>query len=241
MTRRSWREAVLAERRQESDSAHTLVLEVDGWPNHLPGQHLDLRLTAADGYQATRSYSLAAPLDQNRVEITVQRAPGGEVSPFLTDVLAVGDVLEVRGPIGGWFVWRPDEQGAVLLVGGGSGLVPLMAMVRSRPRGSAARFRLICSVRTPNDRLYAAELEDRAAQDEGLEVTWIYTRSAPAGHDRRAGRLTSSDVRDHGWQPEVTSMCFVCGPTGFVESTATLLLAAGHDPALVRTERFGNA
>jgi ferredoxin-NADP reductase len=217
------------------------VLEVDGWPEHLAGQHLDLRLTAEDGYQATRSYSLAAPLDGNRVAITVQRTSGGEVSPFLTDVLAVGDMLEVRGPVGGWFVWMPDHKGLVLLIGGGSGVVPLMAMVRARPRGSVASFRLIYSVRTPDDRLYAPELTRLATEDDGVDVTWIYTRSAPPGDSRPVGRLGPQDIRDHGWSPHLTPTCYVCGPTGFVESTAALLLAAGHDESRVRTERFGSA
>jgi ferredoxin-NADP reductase len=232
---------VLVDRRVETGTASTLAFEVKDWPGHLAGQHVDVRLTAEDGYQASRSYSLAAPADGDRIEITVQRLDDGEVSPFLTDELAAGDQLEVRGPFGGWFVWRTENPGPVLLVGGGSGVVPLMAMVRARAGVSRAPFRLLTSVRTPEDAIYAAELRRRAAEDPDLEVAWIYTRRGVEDGSRQPGRLRSEDLARHGWPPSLAPTCYVCGPTNFVEATAGLLLAAGHDAARIRTERFGGA
>ena len=238
--RRAWRRATLVERRAETVTAHTLVLEVDGWTGHLGGQHVDVRLTADDGYQATRSYSLAAPAVGPRLELTVQRVQDGEVSTYLTEVAAVGDEVEVRGPLGGWFVWRPEEKAPVMLVAGGSGLVPLMAMVRARAEaGSRAPFRLVASVRTPEDRLYADELRRRRSDDGGLDVTWLYTRRAPDGERRAPGRVTAADLAAHGWPPDFEPLVFVCGPTAYVETASTLLVEAGHDASRVRTERFG--
>ncbi len=232
---------MLLERRTESPSARTLVLQVDEWAGHLPGQHVDVRLTAEDGYQTARSYSLAAPPDGDRLEITVQRADGGEVSPFLADDLEVGDRVELRGPLGGWFVWRPEDPGPVLLVAGGSGVVPLMAMIRARAGVSRAPFRLIYSVRTPEDRLYAAELRRRAAEDGGLDVSYVYTREAPADSPRPPGRIRADDLVTHGWPPDFEPTCFVCGPTPLVEAVAGLLVGWGHDPGRIRTERFGGS
>ena len=233
--RLTWRTATLAEARPENATARTLVLDVPGWPGHLAGQHVDVRLTADDGYTAQRSYSMSAPADGERVEITVQSVADGEVSPYLVDVLAVGDAVEVRGPIGGWFVWRPEQLDPVLLVAGGSGVVPLMAMIRARRRsGNRSLFRLIYSVRTPADAYYADELRRRAQDDHGLEVTVVQTRF---GADAR--RITAADLATHGWPAELAPACFVCGPTGFVETVADILVALGHDPRRVRTERFG--
>ena len=229
------------DRRPETATASTLVLEVADWAGHLAGQHVDVRLTAEDGYQASRSYSIAAPADGDRIEITVQGLGNGEVSPFLTDDLAAGDPVEVRGPLGGWFVWRPEQLEPVLLVAGGSGVVPLMAMVRARAGVSRAPFRLVYSVRTPDDRIYAAELRRRASEDSGLDVAWVHTRAAPEGDSRPPGRLRPDDLAAHGWPPEFEPTCYVCGPTGFVEAAAVMLLAAGHDPTRIRTERFGGA
>jgi ferredoxin-NADP reductase len=217
------------------------VLRVDGWQGHVAGQHVDVRLTAEDGYQASRSYSLAAPPDGDRLEITVQRLSDGEVSPFLTDQLAVGDSVEARGPFGGWFVWRPADPGPVLLVAGGSGVVPLMAMIRARAGVSRAPFRLVYSVRTPADRIYATELRRRVAEHGGLDVAWVHTRTAPDGDPRPPGRLRAEDLAANGWPPDFEPTCYVCGPTGFVEAAATLLIGAGHEPARIRTERFGGA
>jgi ferredoxin-NADP reductase len=207
----------------------------------VPGQHIDVRLTAEDGYQAARSYSLAAPAADHRLEITVQRIDRGEVSPFLADDLQVGDRVEVRGPLGGWFVWRPDDPGPVLLVAGGSGVVPLMAMIRARAGVSRAPFRLIHSVRTPDDRIYAAELRRRAAEDGGLDVTYVYTRGAPEDSSRAPGRIRADDLVAHGWPPDFDPTCYVCGPTPLVEAVAGLLVGWGHDPGRIRTERFGGS
>lgn len=234
-----WRPAALVERSVETASAVTLVLEVEAWPGHLPGQHVDVRLTAGDGYQAVRSYSLAAPADGDDVGLTVARVDSGEVSPYLCDDFAVGDRVEVRGPLGGWFVWRADDTDPVFLVAGGSGLVPLMAMVRSRTGERAAPFRLVASVRSPGDLLYREELGRRASEDGRLDVSVIYTREAPAGHARPPGRITADDLVHDAATPDAAPTCYVCGPTGFVERTARLLLDVGHDPDRIRTERFG--
>ncbi|SCF05156.1 Ferredoxin-NADP reductase [Micromonospora viridifaciens] len=236
----TWRVARLAERRIETPTAQTLVLDVPGWPGHLPGQHLDVRLTAADGYQAARSYSLAAPVADERIALTVQRVPDGEVSPYLTDVYAEGDPVEVRGPVGGWFVWRTDETAPVLLVAGGSGVVPLMAMVRARrAAGSRAPFRLIYSVRGPADVFYADELRRRVRDDQGFDVAYVYTRRTPEGWRGEPHRIKLADVTAHGWPPDLEPLCYVCGPTGFVETVADLLVGLGHPTRRVKTERFG--
>jgi ferredoxin-NADP reductase len=230
---------VLVERSAETATAVTLVLEVDAWPGHLAGQHVDVRLTAEDGYQAVRSYSLAAPADGDHIRLTVARVESGEVSPYLCDSFAVGDRLEVRGPLGGWFVWRPDDRSPVLLVAGGSGLVPLMAMVRSRNGEYAVPFRLVASVRSPGDLLFQDELRRRASEDDGLDVVVLYTREAPAGHARAPGRITAEDLSPDGAEAADVPTCYVCGPTGFVEHAARLLVDVGHDPGRIRTERFG--
>ncbi|HEY3506549.1 MAG TPA: ferredoxin reductase [Actinocatenispora sp.] len=232
-----WRVATLVDATAETASARTLAFDVPDWPGHLAGQHVDVRLTADDGYQAQRSYSLAAPADGDRVLLTVQRVSDGEVSPYLTDTIRPGDPVEVRGPVGGWFVWRPDGTAPVLLVAGGSGVVPLAAMVRARrAAGSRVPFRLVHSVRTPADRYYAAEL---AAPLDGVDVAYVYTRETPDGWPRPPGRIGVADVNTHGWPPDLAPECFVCGPTGFVEAVANMLVALGHDPRHIRTERFG--
>jgi ferredoxin-NADP reductase len=229
-----WQRARLVERRAETASAVTLVLEPEEWPGHAPGQHADLRLTADDGYQAVRSYSLAGPAEDGRIAFTVQRVAGGEVSPYLCDDLPVGAFLEVRGPVGGWFVWRSTDTAPVLLVAGGSGIVPLMAMVRARrAAGSRVPFRLIYSARTKEDVLYAEELGKRVRDDAGLDVTYVFTREG----QRR--RINVGDVSAAGWPADFQPDCFVCGPTGFVETVADILVALGNEPRKVKTERFG--
>lgn len=239
--RLAWRVARLAEYRDETPTARTLVLVVPGWPGHLPGQHVDVRLTAADGYTAQRSYSVASATgERDRLALTVQRVPGGEVSPYLTARYAIGDPVEVRGPVGGWFVWHPASSDPVLLVAGGSGIVPLMAMIRTRAAAaSQAPFRLIYSVRTPADVYYPGELRARAGSDAGLAVTVTYSRQVPPGHARPPARLGGADLRRAGWPPGQAATCFVCGPTGFVETVADTLVSLGHDPGTIRTERFG--
>lgn len=232
-----WRAASLTERRQENLAATTLVLDVPGWPVHLAGQHVDVRLTAPDGYSTQRSYSIASAPGPEQVELTVQRVTDGEVSPYLVDVFGVGDAVELRGPIGGWFVWRPEQTEPVLLIAGGSGLVPLMAMIRARRAvGGRSPFRLIHSVRTPQDRLYQHEL---SRTDPGLDVSYVYTRAAPEASRRPPGRLKADDLVAAGWPPDVAPTVYVCGPTGFVESAADQLVGLGHAPERVRAERFG--
>ena len=183
-----WRVATVAAIREETVSARTLVLDVPDWPGHLAGQHVDVRLTAEDGYSTQRSYSLAS--DPSTVELTVQRVSRGEVSPYLCDVAEVGDQFELRGPVGGYFTWSPDRPEPVLLVAGGSGIVPLMAMIRTRAAAdSRVPFRLVYSVRDPSGVIYADELARRVRDDHGLDVTYVYTRETPPGWSRPAGRL----------------------------------------------------
>ncbi|MGK5678067.1 ferredoxin reductase [Actinoplanes sp. URMC 104] len=241
--RLTWRAATLAEARQETPSARTLVLDVPDWPGHLPGQHVDVRLTAEDGYRAQRSYSIASAWhedDPRRVELTVQRLDDGEVSPYLTDVVQVGEQIELRGPVGGWFVWREKQPAPVLLIAGGSGLVPLMAMVRARAvAGARQPFRLIYSVRTPEDVLYAGELRRRVRDDAGLDVHYVYTRKTPDGWPAPPQRIDVATLNTYGWPPDFAPDCYVCGPTTFVETAADILVALGHDPRRIRTERFG--
>ncbi|MEV4168104.1 ferredoxin reductase [Nonomuraea sp. NPDC049709] len=237
MRRLVWRPAELVESVAETAVARTLRFRVPGWPGHLAGQHVDVRLTADDGYTAQRSYSIAAPADGDLVELTVETVPDGEVSPYLNEVMQVGDQVEIRGPVGGWFVWRTESKAPVLLVGGGSGIVPLMAMIRARRlAGSRVPFRLIYSLRDPERRYYAEELR---RPDPGLDLTYLYTRSAPDGLSRPAGRIMLDDLAEGGWPASFEPDCYVCGPTAFVESAADLLLALGHAPERIRTERFG--
>ncbi|MCO8273181.1 ferredoxin reductase [Actinoplanes sp. TRM 88003] len=237
-----WRAATVAAAHQESPTARTLVLDVPDWPGHLPGQHVDVRLTAEDGYRAQRSYSIASawPHPEGKVELTVQRLDDGEVSPYLTDTVEAGDRIELRGPVGGWFVWRDQQPAPVLLIGGGSGVVPLMAMVRARAMaGTKQPFRLIYSVRTPEDLLYADELRRRVRDDAGLDVHYVYTRKTPDNWPAPPKRIDVAALNTYGWPPDFAPDCFVCGPTTFVETAADILVALGHDPRRIRTERFG--
>ncbi|MET9633276.1 ferredoxin reductase [Lentzea sp. NPDC006480] len=236
--RLTWRVASLAAASDLTKSARSLVFDVPDWPGHLPGQHVDLRLTAEDGYSVQRSYSISSASD--RVELAVQRVEDGEVSPYLCDVLTVGSQIELRGPVGGWFVWRSSDQSPVTLVAGGSGIAPLMAMIRARAaEGSRVPFKLIYSVRTPDDVMFADELLVRAREDAGLDVKIVYTRQAPEGSPEPPGRLGVATINTHAWPAEFGPGVFVCGPTGFVETVSDIFVALGHDPRRVRTERFG--
>lgn len=241
-----WLAATLVGLRSETSTARSLTFEVPGWPGHLAGQHVDVRLTAADGYAAQRAYSIATPTDAERLTITVQVVDNGEVSPYLVEDMELGDQLEVRGPIGGWFVWSPSPQAPVeqplLLVGGGSGVVPLMTMVRERSRtGSRAPFRLVYSVREPAQVMYADELA-RRAPDDGVAVDIVHTRSAPPGSPRPVGRVTAADLAtppEAGWPTSVAPRAYVCGPSGFVDHVIGRLLDLGHPASAIRAERFG--
>ena len=236
----SWRVATVDAARAESPSARTLILRVPGWPGHLPGQHVDVRLTAEDGYQAERGYSIASAPGSERVELTVERLDDGEVSPYLAGELRKGDQLELRGPVGGYFVWEPDRGGQLLLVGGGSGVVPLMAMLRRRAAaGSQVPARLLYSSRDLEDVIFRDELERLEAAGDGLTVTYALTRAQPAGWAGYARRIDAVMLEEVGWRPGERPLAYVCGPTRLVEAVAGHLVALGHDPSRVRTERFG--
>jgi ferredoxin-NADP reductase len=235
----SWRVATARRFVDETASARTIAFDIPGWPGHLAGQHVDVRLTAPDGYTATRAYSIANAPDGELVEITVARVPDGEVSPYLTTDMRADDQVEVRGPLGGWFVWRPEQTEPVQLLAGGVGLVPLMAMIRTRAAvRSSTPMHLLCSVREPAAALYRAELAAERARIDGAAVTWQYTRTAPSsgGH---VGRLDLEVLQRATLPASVRPTSYVCGPTGFVETASALLVESGHAPASIRAERFG--
>jgi ferredoxin-NADP reductase len=234
--RLTWRVATIAEIRPETPRVKTLSLDVPGWQGHRAGQHVDIRLTAEDGYQAERSYSISSAPDAERVELTVERLDDGEVSPYLTDEAQPGDQFEIRGPVGGYFVWDPSPGGPVLLVGGGSGVAPLMAMARQRARdGDDVATRLVYSARALEDVIYREELE--RLNSDGFEVVYTLTREQPegwTGYARRVDRELLAEVA-----PDGLALTFVCGPTPFVEAVAEAMVALGHDPYRIKTERFG--
>jgi ferredoxin-NADP reductase len=235
----AWRLAAVTDVIVETPSAKTLVLDVAGWPGHVAGQHVDVRLTAEDGYQVERSYSIASAPEDATLALTVERLEDGEVSPYLTDELGPGDELELRGPIGGYFVWRSEDSGPLLLIAGGSGLVPLMAMVRHRAaRSSTVDARLLLSARSSDDVLYRDELA-RLAAGEGIAVHRTFTREPPAGWSGFARRIDADMLSHVGPAPSRRPQIFVCGPTAFVERAADLLVGMGHDAAAIHLERFG--
>ncbi len=238
--RLTWRVATVAAARTETPAARTLELDVPDWPAHRPGQHVDVRLTAEDGYTAQRSYSVASTPGTGRLELTVQRIDDGEVSPYLVDVAQPGDAFEVRGPVGGYFVWDDADPAPVLLVAGGSGIVPLMSMIRARSAaGLRVPFRLVYSTRSPDITIYADELRRRQRDDRGLDLAYAYTRGVPPGWRRPPGRLDGALLREAGWPADLGPACFVCGPTGFVEAAANLLVDQDHPADRIKTERFG--
>ena len=240
LRRLTWAVAEVVDRIGETPRVLSLTCDVPDWPGHLPGQHIDVRLSAEDGYQAQRSYSISTPADGTRLTITVERLDDGEVSPYLTDVLEVGDRIELRGPIGGYFVWEPSRGGPLLLVAGGSGIAPLMAMLRARLQaGSDVPVRMLLSWRSGEDIIYADELDAIARDATGVEVTHTFTRSAPDGWTGRTGRLDRAALASLAWTPSERPLAYVCGPTGLVEAVASALVELGHDPARVLTERFG--
>jgi ferredoxin-NADP reductase len=244
----AWRLASVLDVVTETPSARTLVLDVPDWPGHRAGQHVDVRLTADDGYQAQRSFSIASAPEDVRIALTVQRLDDGEVSPYLTDVLRAGDRLELRGPIGGYFVWEAALGGPLLLVAGGSGIVPLMAMLRHRATalvaaGMQARqavpARLLYSARRWDDVFYRRELAQLADDDETLEVALTLTHEVPPGWTGFRRLIDRMMLAEIAWPPGERPHVFVCGPTPLVEAVAAALVDLGHDPALVKTERFG--
>ncbi len=237
-TRRlAWRTAEVVAVIPETPLARSLVLAVPGWPGHLPGQHVDVRLTAEDGYQAQRSYSIASPPEDARLVLTVERIDDGEVSPWLTDEARPGDTFEVRGPIGGYFTWSTSAAAPLQLLAGGSGIVPLMCMLRHRAHAAKrAPARLLYSSRAADLIFYRDEL---AMPDPTLSVAHTLTRVAPPDWTGRRGRVDAEMLRALAFHPADAPDIFVCGPNGFVEAVATLLVDLGHAPARIKTERFG--
>jgi ferredoxin-NADP reductase len=237
--RLTWQVAEVVDVADETPRVKTIAFDVPGWTGHRAGQHLDVRLTAEDGYQAQRSYSIASsPPGDTTVELTVERLEDGEVSPYLTDELRLGDQIELRGPIGGYFVWEPSHGGPLLLVAGGSGVAPLMAMIRVRDEaGSDAETRLLSSSRGWDDVIYRDELERLGG--DGLTVVHTLTRSQPPGWTGYSRRVDAEMLADVGPRPTERPLVYVCGPTPFVEAVAEALVQLGHEPRRVRTERFG--
>lgn len=237
----NWQLATVAALHDETPRVKTLSLSVPGWMTHRPGQHVDVRLTAEDGYQAERSYSIAsAPSEQPSIELTVERVADGEVSPFLHDELLLGDRFEVRGPIGGYFVWDAAAADPLLLIAGGSGIAPLMAMMRQRARvASRAPCTLLYSSRTPDDVIYASELAQLAGRDDGLRVLHTFTRIQPAGWTGFARRIDAAMIGEVLLTTGRMAQAFVCGPTPLVETAAESLVGLGLAPGQVKTERFG--
>jgi len=236
--RLTWELARVAELVDETPRCKSLVLEVPDWPGHRAGQHVDVRLTAADGYQAERSYSIASAPEDTHLALTVERLEDGEVSPYLTEVLRPGDELELRGPIGGYFAWDSSQGGPLLMVAGGSGVVPFRAMLRHWAAGGrTVPVRLLYSSRTLGDVIYRNEF-DRLAE-EGAEVELTLTRQWPADWQGHRGRVDRDLLAAVAWSPEREPLIYVCGPTPFVEAVAEALVDAGHKPGRIKTERFG--
>lgn len=228
----------MVDHRPETPTSSRISLRVDGWDGHLPGQHVDVRLTAPDGYQAQRSYSIASAPEAATVDLVVQRLDDGEVSPYLTEVLRRDDLLELRGPIGGHFVWHAALGGPLQLIAGGSGVAPFLAMLDHRAAAAPdVPARLLYSVRTPDDLIGRDRLDRYRAAGVAVDVT--VTRAAPPEWDGRTGRVTPALLEEVMWPPGEAPRVFVCGPTSFVEAVADALVAAGHDPRRVKTERFG--
>jgi ferredoxin-NADP reductase len=235
-----WRLAEVVEVVAETPRTKSLVLEVPGWEGHKAGQHVDVRLTAPDGYHAQRSYSIASAPEDERLVLTVDRLDDGEVSPYLTEVLMARDKLEFRGPIGGYFTWEEGDGGPLFLVGGGSGVVPLMAMIRHRAAvGSEVPVCLLYSSRSYEEIIYRKELENLAARDGSLEVIHTLTRTRPEGWSGYDRRIDAEMLAEVTWLPDESPLAFVCGPTPFVEAVGAALVSLGNEPARVKTERFG--
>ena len=236
--RLTWQLTELVEVVVETPHVKTIVFDVPGWPDHRAGQHVDVRLTAEDGYQAERSYSIASEPDGTLVALTVQRLEDGEVSPYLTDELRLGERIELRGPIGGYFVWEPSDGGPLMLVAGGSGIVPLMAMIRTRAGArDDTETRLLYSSRSQDDVIYRDELD--RLNGNGLTVVHALTDSQPPGWTSYARRVDAEMLAEVAPLPAERTRFYACGPTPFVEAVAEALVQLGHDPLAIKTERFG--
>ena len=238
--RLTWQLGEVAEVIQETPRVASLVLTVAEWPGHLAGQHVDVRLTAEDGYQTQRSFSIASPPEEPRVILTVERLEDGEVSPYLVGEVRTGDKVELRGPIGGYFVWKAGDDRPLLLVAGGSGIVPLMAMIRHHAAaGATAPVRLLYSSRSIEDVIYNDELATLSAEGTGLKVSHTLTRSQPPGWEGYSRRIDGEMMAEVGWPRKDSPAVFICGPTAFVETASGLLVESGYDAGWIRTERFG--
>ncbi len=239
--RLSWQRGEVVATRPETLRVQSITLTLPNWMGHRAGQHVDVRLTAEDGYQAERSYSIATPPEEApRVTLTVERLDDGEVSPYLTEELRVGDKLELRGPIGGYFVWEAQMGGPLQLIAGGSGIVPLMAMIRHRAAvGSTVPTRLLYSSRSLEDVIYRDELDHLVKNGTMLEVVQTLTRTQPTGWTGYDRRIDTQMLREVAWSVEQRPLAFICGPTPFVETAAASLVDLGHGPARIKTERFG--
>ena len=235
--RLNWLEAKVVSKRDETPRVRSIVFECPMWEGHMPGQHVDIRLTAEDGYQAQRSYSIASAPEDDHLILTVERLQDGEVSPYLFDELGPGDELEMRGPIGRYFVWKSDMGGPLMMIAGGSGVVPFRAMLRHREAaGGDAPTRLLYSARTLGDVVYRDELNGAPG---GVEVSLALTREQPEGWEGFGRRIDPAILDETAWAPEDAPLIYVCGPTGFVEVVANCLVDLGHHPESIRTERFG--
>jgi ferredoxin-NADP reductase len=237
--RLSWQLARVVELIEETPGTRSIVLEPPAWPGHRAGQHVDVRLTADDGYQAERSYSIASAPEDEHIVLTVERLDDGEVSPYLARELRPGDELELRGPLGGYFVWEATLGGPLLLLAGGSGIVPLRSMLRHRTAvGSTVPVRLLYSSRSLGEVIYRDEL-DRLAADDEVDVRFTLTREQPEGWQGYRRRIDEELLREVAWPPDDRPLVYVCGPTAFVEAAATALVQLGHEPGRIKTERFG--
>jgi ferredoxin-NADP reductase len=237
--RLTWQVGQVVATAAETPSVKSLTVDVPAWPGHRAGQHVDVRLTAEDGYQTVRSYSIASPPEERRVVVTIERLDDGEVSPYLVDEVRPGDQIEVRGPIGGYFVWDTSQGGPLFLVAGGSGIVPLMAMIRHRvATGSDVPVGLLYSARSPEQVIYRAELEELALRHV-VEVIYTYTRSQPAGWTGYRRRIDRSMLEEVAPVVNDRPLIYICGPTTLVEEAASGLVTLGYEPARIRTERFG--
>jgi ferredoxin-NADP reductase len=238
---RDWQLATVAASRDETPSVRTIAFSLPQWTGHLSGQHVDVRLTSDDGYQAERSYSIASPSGRTAlIEITIERITNGEVSPFLTEQLALGDTIELRGPLGGYFTWSPENHAPLMLIAGGSGIVPLMSMLRTRTKAvNRPPARLLYSSRRFEEIIYRSELDSLVAANDGFSIASALTRGAPANWNGETRRVDGEMLAKYTFPAAQAPYNFVCGPTSFVETVADRLVGLGHQESAIKTERFG--